>query len=171
MTLYRTVKNVTRTILSVQPPQWCREGKRRFEAAVSVPLVRNSPLVSQQLAKTIDTYDEPLYIDHQRELAKGYQNNRGERVRAGRRLCAGLHGGPGAGGVSLVAQEANIDASATVKDRTLLEIIRDEGVSAKSPKRPGLERLLALVDAGEVDVVIIYKLDRLTRSVLTSISS
>jgi excisionase family DNA binding protein len=68
--------------------------------------------------------------------------------------------------VSLVAQEAKIDASATVKDRTLLEIVRDEGVSAKSLTRPGLERLLALVGAGEVDVVIVYKLDRLTRSVV-----
>jgi site-specific DNA recombinase len=52
-----------------------------------------------------------------------------------------------------------------------LEIVRDERVSAKSLKRPGLERLLALVDAGEVDVAIVYKLDRLTRPVVTSISS
>jgi hypothetical protein len=34
-------------------------------------------LVSQQLAKAIDTYDKPLYIGHQRELAKGYQNGQG----------------------------------------------------------------------------------------------
>jgi site-specific DNA recombinase len=68
--------------------------------------------------------------------------------------------------VSLIAQEAKIDAYATVKDWTLREIIRDEGVSAKSLKRPGLERLLALVDAGEVDVVIVYKLERLTRPVV-----
>jgi site-specific DNA recombinase len=39
-------------------------------------------------------------------------------------------------------------------------------VNAKSLTRPSLERLLALVDAGEVDVVIVYKLDRLTRSVV-----
>jgi site-specific DNA recombinase len=69
-------------------------------------------------------------------------------------------------GVSISAQEAKIDAYATVKDWTLREIIRDEGVSAKSLKRPGLEQLLALVDAGQVEAVIVYKLDRLTRSVV-----
>jgi site-specific DNA recombinase len=53
-----------------------------------------------------------------------------------------------------------------LNDWTLREIIREEGVSAKSLKRPGLERLLALVDAGEVDVVIVYKLERLTRPVV-----
>jgi hypothetical protein len=42
-----------------------------------VPLVWNSTLVSQQLAKTIETYAELLYIDHQRELAKRYQNDQG----------------------------------------------------------------------------------------------
>jgi len=34
--------------------------------------------------------------------------------------------------------------------------------------RPGMARLLALVDAGEVDRVSIAKLDRLTRSVKDS---
>jgi site-specific DNA recombinase len=67
-------------------------------------------------------------------------------------------------GVSLVAQQAKIEAYATVKDWLLREVLRDE-VTAKHLKRPGLERLLALVDAGQVDVVIVYKLDRLTRSV------
>jgi len=68
-------------------------------------------------------------------------------------------------GVSLAMQEAKIEAYGLVKDWTLTEVIRDEGVSAKSLQRPGLQRLLALVDAGAVEVIIIYKLDRLTRSV------
>jgi site-specific DNA recombinase len=68
-------------------------------------------------------------------------------------------------GVSLDAQHTKIQAYAVVKDWTLAEVIRDEGVSAKSLKRPGLARLLALVDTRHVDVVIVYKLDRLTRSV------
>ena len=41
----------------------------------------------------------------------------------------------------------------------------DAGESAKSLQRPGMARLLALVDSRAVDVVIIAKLDRLTRSV------
>jgi DNA invertase Pin-like site-specific DNA recombinase len=47
----------------------------------------------------------------------------------------------------------------------LVDVIVDAGESAKSLARPGMVRLLALVDAGAVDTVIIAKLDRLTRSV------
>jgi site-specific DNA recombinase len=68
-------------------------------------------------------------------------------------------------GVSLDAQAEKIRAYTIVKDWTLAELIRDAGHSAKSLKRPGMGRLLALVDAGQVDVVMVYKLDRMTRSV------
>ena len=68
-------------------------------------------------------------------------------------------------GVSLEAQEAKIRAMATVHGTELAEVIVDGGESAKSLNRPGMARLLAMVDAGGVKVVIIAKLDRLTRSV------
>jgi len=68
-------------------------------------------------------------------------------------------------GVSLDAQAQKIRAMAMLHDRELLDIIVDGGESAKSLKRPGMAKLLALVDAGNVDTVIIAKLDRLTRSV------
>ena len=68
-------------------------------------------------------------------------------------------------GVSLDAQAEKIRAYAMVKDWTLAELIQDAGHSAKSLKRPGLAGLLAMVEARHVDVVIVYKLDRLTRSV------
>jgi DNA invertase Pin-like site-specific DNA recombinase len=54
---------------------------------------------------------------------------------------------------------------AVVHNAELIDIIIDCGESAKSLNRPGMARLLALVDAGEVKAVIIAKLDRLTRSV------
>jgi len=54
---------------------------------------------------------------------------------------------------------------AVVHNSELAEIIVDGGESAKSLNRPGMSRLLAMVDAGEVRTVIIAKLDRLTRSV------
>ena len=47
----------------------------------------------------------------------------------------------------------------------LSEIIVESGESAKSLHRPGMAKLLALVDAGQVKAVIVAKLDRLTRSV------
>jgi site-specific DNA recombinase len=68
-------------------------------------------------------------------------------------------------GVSLEAQAEKIRAMAVVHGAELLDIIVDGGESAKSLNRPGMARLLTLVDAGEVQAVIIAKLDRLTRSV------
>lgn len=68
-------------------------------------------------------------------------------------------------GVSLEAQTEKVRAMAVVQGAELAEIIVDAGESAKSLNRPGMERLLQLVDARGVDTVIIAKLDRLTRSV------
>jgi len=68
-------------------------------------------------------------------------------------------------GVSLEAQEAKIRAMATVHGTGLSEVIVDGGESAKSLNRPGMAKLLTMVDAGDVKTVIVAKLDRLTRSV------
>jgi len=68
-------------------------------------------------------------------------------------------------GVSLEAQEAKIRAMATVQGAELIEMIVDGGESAKSLNRPGLQKLMSLVNGGKVDAVIVAKLDRLTRSV------
>src|ERR1700681_1286583 len=68
-------------------------------------------------------------------------------------------------GVSLEAQEAKIRAMATVQGSELIDVIVDGGESAKSINRPGLQRLMELVNGGKVQAVIVAKLDRLTRSV------
>ncbi len=68
-------------------------------------------------------------------------------------------------GVSLDAQAEKIKAMATLQDAELLDVIVDGGESGKSLNRPGIDRLLGMVDRREVQVVIIAKLDRLTRSV------
>ena len=68
-------------------------------------------------------------------------------------------------GSSLEAQAEKIRAMALVHSAELSEIIVESGESAKSLNRPGMAKLLALVDAGEVKAVIVAKLDRLTRSV------
>jgi len=44
------------------------------------------------------------------------------------------------------------------------EIYDDGGYSGGSMDRPGLQHLLADVQAGKVDVIVVYKVDRLTRS-------
>jgi site-specific DNA recombinase len=53
-----------------------------------------------------------------------------------------------------------------VKDWTLREVVCEAEVSAKSLKRPGLAHVLGLVKAGAVGAVVVYKLDRLTCSVV-----
>lgn len=68
-------------------------------------------------------------------------------------------------GVSLEAQSGKVRAMAVVQGAELVEVIIDAGESAKSLNRPGMARLLSVVEAGAVDAIIIAKLDRLTRSV------
>ncbi|MBI1188889.1 MAG: hypothetical protein GC206_16410 [Alphaproteobacteria bacterium] len=46
----------------------------------------------------------------------------------------------------------------------LKEIYDDGGFSGGTMERPALKRLLAEVEAGRVDVIVVYKVDRLTRS-------
>jgi DNA invertase Pin-like site-specific DNA recombinase len=68
-------------------------------------------------------------------------------------------------GVSLEAQSEKVRAMVVVQGAELVDVIVDAGESAKSLNRPGMARLLSLVDGGAVDNVIIAKLGRLTRSV------
>ena len=46
----------------------------------------------------------------------------------------------------------------------LREIYDDGGLSGGTLERPALQRLLAEVDAGGIDIIVVYKVDRLTRS-------
>jgi len=68
-------------------------------------------------------------------------------------------------GYSLDAQKAKLEAYAALYDIELTDIVVDAGVSAKSLKREGLQRVLTTLDNGGADAVLIFKLDRLTRSV------
>jgi len=47
----------------------------------------------------------------------------------------------------------------------------DGGFSGGNTDRPALQRLLEDVRAGKIDVIVVYKVDRLTRSLRTSPSS
>jgi len=51
----------------------------------------------------------------------------------------------------------------------LVKTAYDEGgLSGGSRKRPALQRLLADVAAGRINVIVVYKVDRLTRSLARS---
>jgi DNA invertase Pin-like site-specific DNA recombinase len=62
------------------------------------------------------------------------------------------------------AGEAYVKSQASEGWRTLAPIYDDGGFSGGTMERPGLKRLLADVEAGLIDVVVVYKIDRLTRS-------
>lgn len=57
--------------------------------------------------------------------------------------------------VSLDAQEAKIRAMATVQGAELIEVIVDGGESAKSLNRPGLQRIMTMVNGDKVQAVIV----------------
>jgi site-specific DNA recombinase len=72
-------------------------------------------------------------------------------------------------GVSLDAQEEKIRAYCKAKDWDLVEVIRDEGLSAKNLNRAGLQSILSRVSKRNgkrgFDGILVCKLDRITRSV------
>ena len=68
-------------------------------------------------------------------------------------------------GVSLDAQTARLKAYCVALNLELVGIQSDDGFSAKSLDRPGLQRALASLKNGQADALLVTKLDRLTRSV------
>ena len=68
-------------------------------------------------------------------------------------------------GASLASQRTKIEAYAVLHDLELIEVIENAGFSAKSLDRPGMTNLLRLIRGRKIGVVIVAKLDRITRSV------
>lgn len=68
-------------------------------------------------------------------------------------------------GVSLAAQDAKLDAYASLYDLEVVGSFQDAGESAKSLNRPGLKEALAILRRGEADGLLIPKMDRLTRNI------
>ncbi len=73
-------------------------------------------------------------------------------------------------GVSMENQREKIAAYCLLNELVLLEIICDDGISAKNLNREGMRILMGMVTSGKVDAVIVYKLDRLSRSVKDTIN-
>ena len=67
-------------------------------------------------------------------------------------------------GVSMEAQAEKLKAYAMLYDIELADVVIEQG-SAKCLQREGLQSVLARLEAGEAEALIVVKLDRLTRSV------
>lgn len=69
-------------------------------------------------------------------------------------------------GAGLEAQRSSISAEATRRGWTQVEYIEDAGFSAGSMNRPGLAAALTALEHGEAQLLVVAKMDRLSRSVL-----
>lgn len=69
-------------------------------------------------------------------------------------------------GYSISAQKQRLKAFCIAQDWDIAGVYVDEGISAKDMNRPQLQQMIKDIEAGKIDCVLVYRLDRLTRSVL-----
>jgi site-specific DNA recombinase len=69
-------------------------------------------------------------------------------------------------GMSLSAQKERLTETAKFHHMEIFDMYTDEGFSATNTKRPDLKRMLSDAKAGSFTKLLIYKIDRLSRSVL-----
>ncbi|MDC2863753.1 recombinase family protein [Bacillus sp. BP-3] len=69
-------------------------------------------------------------------------------------------------GYSISAQKKKLKAYCDAQDWDVIGYYVDEGISAKNTNRPELNRMIEHIKKGLIDCVLVYRLDRLTRSVL-----
>ena len=68
-------------------------------------------------------------------------------------------------GFSIRAQEQKLKDFARIKDWSIYKIYMDEGISGKNlVDRPAMQEMLADIESGAVKNVLVFKIDRLTRS-------
>lgn len=67
-------------------------------------------------------------------------------------------------GFSIEGQADKLRIYASLRDLGGVSVISDPGRSGKDMKRPGLQQLLAAVEAGHVSHVLVWRLDRLSRN-------
>lgn len=68
-------------------------------------------------------------------------------------------------GHSLDEQEDKLKQLCNFKDYEIYKIYREEGVSAKDTNRPKFQEMIEDMKSGKINKIIVYKLDRLTRSI------
>jgi len=68
-------------------------------------------------------------------------------------------------GYSIRAQEQKLKDFSRVKDWSIYKIYNDEGISGKNiTERPAINEMITDIKSGQVKNVVVYKIDRLTRS-------
>lgn len=67
-------------------------------------------------------------------------------------------------GYSIQEQQDKLEKYCEVKDWAITHRYSDPGFSGSNIKRPGIRELIAAAKQGDFDLVLVYKLDRLSRS-------
>ncbi len=67
-------------------------------------------------------------------------------------------------GFSIEGQADRLRAYSAARDLGDVTVISDPGLSGKDMRRPGLQQVLAAVEAGHVSHLVIWRLDRLSRN-------
>lgn len=67
-------------------------------------------------------------------------------------------------GYSIPEQKERLTAYCRARDWNIVKIYVDAGYTGSNIERPGMENLIADVKEGNIDTVLVYKLDRLSRS-------
>ena len=67
-------------------------------------------------------------------------------------------------GYSIPAQTDKLKAFAKAKDMAVTKIYTDPGFSGAKMERPALQEMISDIQNKKIDVVLVYKLDRLSRS-------
>jgi DNA invertase Pin-like site-specific DNA recombinase len=80
------------------------------------------------------------------------------------RVLQGVDRGAGGSGFSIEGQAEKLRAYAELNDLGEVTVIADPGWSGKNLERPGLQQLLAMVEAGHVSHVLTWRLDRVSRN-------
>lgn len=71
-------------------------------------------------------------------------------------------------GVSLDNQRQRIETYCQYKGFDLVGFVADEGISGgKNKARPGFIELLNQIESGDIDVIVLYSLERISRDMLT----
>ena len=125
----------------------CNAGNRRFGKQSSGH--RKDELVGEQWLSRSDELT----------LAKAIPGHTPWKGRIGDR-----HEQQAAEGFSIEGQADKLRSYAQLHDLGEVVVIADPGKSGKDLNRPGLQQLLAMVDAGHVANVLLWRLDRLSRN-------
>ncbi len=67
-------------------------------------------------------------------------------------------------GFSIAGQASKLEAYAELHDLGPVTVIEDPGQSGKNLDRPGVQQVLAMVEAGHVGHILVWRLDRISRN-------